>query len=203
MPDDSVRTVTVESPSLWRETGGVIRALLHIVFWSAAIMFATSGGDAASGGPPRTTLAVDEIAFRDLDAAGQRLYRAALAGLTEAEDVRSRTGDWPTVEVLAARRVPPFAPDPIDRAGYRWRLLRDGLLVNYVGTPAAGPTIAIVVLEPDRGMAADPQAIVDETHHRLRDGTLLHVSIWTGAKPLANPVSTPAFEDGWRRITMN
>jgi len=202
MGDAQVRTVTVESPSLWRETGGVIRALLHIVFWSAAIMFATSG-EASSGEARRTTLAVDEIAFRDLAGDGQRLYRTALAGLTEAEDVRARTGDWPAVEALAARRVPPFAPDPIDRAGYTWRLLRDGLLVNYVGTPATGPTIAIVVVEPDRGMATDPQAIIDETHHKLRDGTLLHVSIWTGPKPLTSPVSTPAFEDGWRRITMN
>jgi hypothetical protein len=199
-----VRTVVVRSPSVWRETGGVIRALLHIVLWSAAIMGATWGSDAASGGAPRaTTLAVDEIAFRDLDADGQRMYRAALAGLTEAEDVRSRTGDWPAVEALAARRVPPFAPDPLDRAGYRWAILRDGLLVNYVGTPAKGPTIAIVIVEPARGMAADPQAIVDEQHHKLRDGTLLHVSIWTGAKPLTTPASTPAFEDGWRRITMN
>lgn len=199
-----VRTVTVQSPSVWRETGGVIRALLHIVLWSAAIMGATWGVDAATGGAPRpTTLAVDEIAFRDLDADTQRMYRAALAGLSEAEDVRSRTRDWPPVEALAARRVPPFAPDPLDRAGYRWKLLRDGQLVNYVGTPTTGPTIAIVILEPDRNMAADPQAIVDETHHKLRDGTLLHVSIWTGNKPLATPVSTPAFEDGWRRITMN
>ena len=180
----------------------MVRALLHIVLWSAAIMFATSG-EAVTAGPARATLAVDEIAFRDLDAPGQRMYRAALAGLGEAEDARSRTGDWPTVEALAARKVPPFAQDPLDRAGYHWRLLREGLLVNYVGTPAAGPTIAIVIAEPDRGMAADPQAIVDETHHKLRDGTLLHVSIWTGSKPLAAAVSTPAFEEGWRRITMN
>ncbi len=197
------RIVTVRSPSVWRETGGVIRALLHILLWSAAIMGATWGGDTATGGAPRpTTLAVDEIAFRDLDAEGQRMYRGALAGLTEAEDVRARTRDWPSVEALAARRVPPFAPDPLDRAGYRWALLRDDLVINYVGTPAKGPTIAIVIVEPARGMAADPQAIVDETHHKLRDGTLLHVSIWIGAKPLTSPASTPAFEDGWRRITM-
>ena len=43
---------------------------------------------------------------------------------------------------------------------------------------------------------------VDETHHKLRDGTILHVSVWTGPKTLDKPAATPAFEDGWRRITM-
>jgi hypothetical protein len=200
-----VRTVIVKSPSVWRETGGVIRAVLHIALWSAALMAATWGGTGAPDAIAKRTVAVDEVPFRELDADAQRMYRASLAGLVEAEDVRSQKGDWPTVEALAARRVPPFAPDPIDRAGYAWKILRDGPLVNYVGTPTdkARPTIAIVILEPDRGMAPDPTQVVDETHHRLRDNTLVHVSIWTGTKSLTSPASTPPFEDGWRRVTMN
>ena len=195
------RTITVSSPSVWRETVGVIRVVVHVAFWSAAIMLAPGAGGAASEAAT-TQLAVDEVAFATLPAEGQRLYRRALEGLTDAEDQRSRTGAWPTVEAEAARNVPPFAPDPLDRAGYRWRLLREANLTNYIGTASGAPTIAIVVLEPDRGMAPDPLAVIDEQHHRLRDGTLLHVSIWTGPKDLAAPVSTPAFEDGWRRITM-
>jgi hypothetical protein len=198
------RTIDVRSYSAARETGAVIRAVAHIVFWSAALMGAT-WGSRATGDAARIQTAVDEVAFRDLEANDQRMYRASLEGLAEAEDVRSRANAWPTVEQLAAKRIPPFAPDPLDRAGYTWQLLRDRTLVNYVGTPdpaSKRPTIAIVVVEPDPGTAPDPQAIVDETHHKLADGTVLHVSIWTGTKPVSGAVSTPAFEDGWRRITM-
>jgi hypothetical protein len=133
------------------------------------------------------------------------VYRQALEGLTEAEDVRSGKGDWPTVDALATRRIPPFAPDPLDRASYRWQLLRDGTLVNYVGTPDAASkrsTFVISILEPDPGTPIDPTAYVDETHHKLKDGTLLHVSIWIGTRTLTRPAATPPFEDGWRRITM-
>jgi hypothetical protein len=35
----------------------------------------------------------------------------------------------------------------------------------------------LVILEPEPGAPADP-APNDETHHRLPDGTTLHVSIW-------------------------
>ena len=201
-----VRTVIVQSPSVLRETGGVIRAVFHIVLWSAALMGATwfhnRGPDAAR----KSTTAVDEIAFRDLDATDQRLYRECLEGLTEAEDVRSRTNEWPTVEQLATRRIPPFVVDPLDRANYHWQLLRDGTLVNYVGTPdpaSKRPTLLISILEPEPGTPIDPQAYVDETHHKLRDGTVLHVSVWTGSRTVTKPVATPAFEDGWRRITMD
>jgi hypothetical protein len=200
------RTVIVQSPSALRETGGVVRAVIHITVWSALLMGASwFPGRGASGAAAKPATAVDEIAFRELDADAQRWYRASLEGLTEAEDVRSRSGEWPSVEVLAGRKIPPFAPDPLDRAGYRWRMLRDGTLVNYVGTPDAAaqrPTFVISILEPDPGTPIDPQTPVDETHHKLRDGTILHVSVWTGPKTLDKPAATPAFEDGWRRITM-
>jgi len=202
-----VRTIVVQSPSIWRETGGVIRAVIHIVFWSALIMTASwcQGRHPASATTAPPVLPVDEIAFRDLDQDSQRIYRMALEGLTEAEDARSRTNEWPTIEQLAARKIPPFTPDPLDRAGYRWRMLRDGTLVNYVGTPDSAskrPTFVISILEPDPGTPIDPQAIVDEIHHKLRDGTMIHVGVWSGTKSLDRPVATPAFEDGWRQIMM-
>jgi len=198
------RTVIVQSPSALRETGGVVRAVIHITVWSALLMGASWFPHRNDGAARPAATAVDEVAFRELDSEAQRIYRQTLDGLTEAEDVRSRAGEWPPVEALAARNVPPFATDPIDHAGYRWRLLRDGTLVNYVGTPsvAGKPTYVIAVLEPDPGTPIDPQTPVDETHHKLRDGTILHVSVWTGPKDLAKPAATPAFEDGWRRITM-
>ncbi len=201
------RTVIVQSPSLLRETGGVIRAVIHIVFWSAMIMGASwcQGRRPNASATRAPSVAVDEVAFRDLDADNQRIYRLALEGLTEAEDARSRTNDWPSVESLATRRIPPFAPDPLDRANYRWRLLREGVLVNYVGTPDPGSkrmTFVISILEPDPGTPIDPQAVVDEIHHKLRDGTMIHVGVWVGPKSLERAAATPAFEDGWRQVTM-
>jgi|GEM_PF-1202590 len=204
--EESRYTVLVRSPSVLRETGGVIRAVVHIVFWSAAIMGARWGLQSGSSATvSAATTAVDETAFRELDPADQRMYRRSLEGLTEAEDMRSKAGEWPTVEALAKRGVPPFAADPLDKAGYRWQLLHDKTLVNYMGIPdpaSKRPTLVIDVVEPDAGTPIDPQAVVDETHHKLKDGTVLHVSVWTGSRTLTAPVSTPAFEDGWRRITM-
>ena len=198
------RTVIVQPPSLMRETGGVIRAVFHIIFWSAAVMGTTWGRGAGSQAVKAAPTAVDEVAFRDLDPTDQRMYRQCLEGLTEAEDVRSKA-DWPTIEQLGARKIPPFASDPLDHAGYTWRVLRDRSIVNYVGTPdpaSKRPTFVIVIVEPEPGAPIDPQAVTDETHHKLRDGTIIHVSIWTGSRTLATAASTPAFEDGWRRITM-
>ncbi len=192
-----VRTVIVQSPSVLRETAGVVRAVVHIVFWSALLMGASWFHGRSAGTAARTATAVDEVAFAALDGDAQRLYRDCLTGLAEAETTRSTTGDWPTVEQLAARKTPPFAD-----AGYRWRMLRDGTLVNYVGEAANRPAFVISILEPDPGMPIDPQAVVDETHHKLRDGTVLHVSVWTGTKTLTKPAASPPFEDGWRRITM-
>ena len=197
-----VRTVAVRSPSVLTETGAVVRAVLHIAFWSVALM--TASLHASRNADPSATLAIDEVAFRTLDADEQRLYRNILDGVGEAEDARGKAGTWPTVEQLAARRLPPFVADPLDRAGYTWKLLRSGTLINYVGTPAdpKRPTFLVVITEPDPGVAVDPGAPTDETHHKLKDGTMLHVLIWKAAKAVDAPLATPLFEDGWQRITM-
>ncbi|MEO6771516.1 MAG: hypothetical protein ABI467_00650 [Kofleriaceae bacterium] len=204
MPNE-VRTVVVQSPSVAREAALVVRAVFHIVIWSAVLMTASVFHRGEAGAFAATGATTPDLElFRDLDTDAQRLFRASLEGLTEAEDVRSQSGAWPTVEQLAARHIPPFAPDPLDKAGYRWRMLRDGALVNYVGTPdpsSRRPSFVISILEPDPGTPIDPQAFTDEAHHTLRDGTLLHVGVFFGPRPLTTPMATPAFEDGWRRVT--
>ncbi len=201
-----IRTVVVRSPSARRETILVLRALFHIVFWSA-VLIALERGTVARNAPGGggATLTGEELFFRDLDPEGQRLFRAIGEGVVEAEAARSRTGEWPSVEELARRGIPPFAVDPIDRAGYRWRLLQEGTTVNYFGLARdpGGPTYAIVVLEPEPDAPIDPRQVTDEIHHRLADGTLLHVSIWTapGARDASRALSAPPVEEGWRRIT--
>jgi hypothetical protein len=194
----------VRSPSRRRETLLVARALLHVVFWAAAVILASRA--ARSAGGFRDRLALDEIAFRALAPDDQREARAVFGGAGEAEDVRARSGGWPTVEALAARGVQPFAADPLDHAGYHWKRLAEGTVVNYVGTPdpaSQRPTLIIVAVEPDPGTAPDPSAPTDETHHRLRDGTMLHVMVWTSPHARVDtPIAAPRLEDGWHRITL-
>ncbi|HEY6034168.1 MAG TPA: hypothetical protein VIV58_07915 [Kofleriaceae bacterium] len=202
MPQRPFATVLVESPSAMRETGFVVRIAFHVVMWSAILMTATwfPHGGAAPAAAPAT--AIGEVAFRELPGDIQRMYRRCLDGLADAEEVRADSGAWPTVEAEAARGVPPFAPDPIDKAGYRWELRKDGLAVNYVGVPATGPAIAITILEPDPGTPNDPTAYTDDQHHRLRGGEMIHVAVWIGTKLPSGVMVTPAIEDGWKRIVM-
>lgn len=199
-----VRTVVVASPSWRSEAGIALRAAFHIVLWSAVVIFGrgklATGGAAAQAAP-------FERPFAELDGADQRTFRALREGITEAEARRGETRRWPTVDELAGEGIPPFSPDPLDKAGYRWSLLRDRTVFNYVGTPAPGSgreTFVVVITEPDPGSVVDPQAVVDEVHHRLVDGTLIHVNVWLGpglddpgrAVDALNP------EAGWQRIVV-
>jgi hypothetical protein len=197
------RSVLVESPSAMRETGVVVRIVFHVVVWTAIVMTGTwfPRGGVQLGAAPAAT-AIGEIAFRELPGDAQRMYRRCLDGLADAEEVRADTGAWPAVEALAARGVPPFASDPIDKAGYRWELRRDGTAVNYLGVARTGPTLVITILEPDPGTPNDPTAYTDEQHHRLRTGEMIHVAVWIGTKPMTGVMVTPAIEDGWKRIVM-
>jgi hypothetical protein len=103
--------------------------------------------------------------------------------------------------------VPPFAPDPIDRATYLWKKSQAGLYVNYRGSPQAADRSELLLLfvEPDPAaarMPGDRAPSVDEQHHTLTDGTALHVSLWL--RPLKpdrddKVISFPAAE-GWTQI---
>ncbi len=222
-----VATLVVRSPSLVREAGAVLRAIVAIGFITAIAMTAELGGgrrsasrsgsagprSAGAGSAGELALRPNQVSFAELPAADQRMIRRCLDGLAEAEQARSRSGTWPTVEELAARGVPPFAADPLDGAGYRWQRLLDGTLVNYLGVPApqaspARPSLLLVALEPDPGTPIDPAAIVDESHHKLADGSMIHVSISVGSAPagpptITRPTAMPAFEDGWRLVVIS
>ena len=64
-------------------------------------------------------------------------------------------------------------------------------------------TFVISILEPDPGIPLDlSRRSSTRSHHKLRDGTMIHVGVWVGTKPLERAAATPAFEDGWRQITM-
>lgn len=209
MEADRVRIVRVASPSARGETGAVFRAIVHIVVWSALLI----GVERAAARPAGDDTAASSgmgyqvsTPFRDLAAPDQRIYRTLRAAEGDLEDTRSSTGQWPSVAALAARALPPFSPDPIDKGGYQWSLLRDRTVASYVGVPtdASRPTFLLTFLEPEPGTAKDPTAPTDEVHHKLADGTMLHVGIWVapGPQTLTAPLAAPAVQDGWRRVTL-
>ena len=147
-----------------------------------------------------------QVLVRDVPSAEQRIFRELQEGLLEAERLRSTTGKWPEVPVLAADGIPPFAFDPTAKGvSYRWRVLTQGVFTNYLGIPSTpdAPAWLLVIREPELGSAPD-LAPNDEEHHRLADGTVLHVSTWN--VPEASRVSggllaiqRPEIE-GWRQL---
>jgi hypothetical protein len=201
----AVRTVEIAPPSARGETWNVLRAAALIVLatWIYIADTAAPAGSRAGAAAPGETVAGAGGAagriggpgggdardlmpyqrlFRGLGGDDQRLFRELQEGLLEAENVRSSTRRWPAPGTLAARGIPPFA-DAAGRGGrrlYRWQLRQEGLIVNYLGIPAdrRDPAFLLLVQEPDAGAPADGSQATDEVHHRLADGTLLHVSVW-------------------------
>lgn len=201
----------MEPLSRTRETLAVMRAGA-IVFFGAWLAIGLHAG----APPSADAYAANELLpwqrlFRDLDPGLQRSYRALEEGMTEAERTRSDAKQWPDVAALADDAIPPFAPDPIDKAHYAWSMSREGLVVNYRGRPAAGsvaPELLCVIQEPEPGAVdlSSQAAVQDETHHVLLDGTLLHVTFWY--KPQVSAIAPDAggvvvdrpFAEGWTQI---
>jgi hypothetical protein len=202
MTAPALRTHEIRPPSAREETWMVARAAFHIVLWSALVVSAETydRNRPSASAPSPFERRMQELAPED-----QRLYRALREGMIEAERRRSATGRWPTPEELAREAVPPFAPDPIDAARYAWTFARTGTAANYVGTPAPSSgreAFVAIMVEPDPGTAPDPQAIVDEVHHRLADGTMIHATVWMGPErsPLRDAVTVLAPDQGYKQV---
>src|SRR5262249_19087288 len=151
-----LRTREVRPPSARAETWAVARALFHVAYWSALVLSAEHHASL----PPEVPLDAAatpaaspfERRFQDLAPVDQRIFRAVQEGVVEAERVRSSTGRWPTAEALGRAGVPPFAPDPLDRARYAWQSVQTGLKADYIGVPAAGSgreCFFVILVEPD------------------------------------------------------
>jgi hypothetical protein len=146
-----------------------------------------------------------QVLFRDLPGPEQRVFRAMQEGAVEILALGAARGRWPAVAELAADGVPPFAPDPLDRARLGWQLRESGLVHQYVGVPAErgrSPSFMIAVVEPDPQTGERPApGVVDEEHQLAADGRLLHVTYWkrmTDEMP-AGTVLDPALA-GWMQI---
>jgi hypothetical protein len=198
----------------------------------AAAATGTTAAATRGGAEARDLLPYQRL-FRTLEGEDQRLFRELQEGLIEAENVRSSARRWPAPAALAAQGIPPFADAPGrgGRRNYRWQLRQEGLIVNYLGMPADArdPAFLLLVQEPDpRAPAAGPAQpasagagapargteaasaasgvlaqTTDEVHHRLPDGTLLHVSTWmlAGAASRDDPglIAEP-YARGWNQL---
>jgi len=179
--------------------GAVVVVTIYVV------AFETFGGRSDAATEAARSLLPFQVLFRDLPSGEQRVFRAMQEGAGEAVRLRSESGLWPSVESLSDAGIPPFARDPLDRAGLRWSAQRDGLVANYLGVPSAGdsPFFLIHVQEPDpvTGEKAPPPSVVDEEHQLLSDGSLLHVTYWKRATPDRRPgvIGDPALA-GWLQI---
>ena len=131
---------------------------------------ATSSRDSTKDLLPYQTLAVQ------LPESDQQLFRMLREGLLAAERDRVRSSSWPEPATLAQRGVAPFASDAV---AYQWTRLQQGAIVNYFGQPRdpSAPAWLLEIQEPEPGMRPDT-APVDEEHHRLSDGTMVHTYVW-------------------------
>ena len=83
--------------------------------------------------------------------------------------------------------------------------MQTGTAVNYIGTPEAASkreTFVLIVTEPDPGTAIDPSAQVDDVHHRLADGSMIHVTVWIGPAlaPNGRAVAVLPPDQGYQQI---
>jgi len=149
-------------------TQGASRERLGVVVFAVGIvgviavyvgLNATKSRDSAKDLLPYQALA------RSLPDQDQRAFRAVRDGLIVAEAERARRGAWPERAELGS--------------GYRWSRLEQGTIVNYFGEPGdpSAPAWLLEIQEPEPGMLPDP-APVDDEHHRLPDGTMLHTYVW-------------------------
>jgi hypothetical protein len=174
------RRVQIETRSARTELLLVVRVGMAIAI--GVWLYLASSAATSGGAPGARNLLPFQKLIADRPSTEQRVFRELQEGLIEAEAARSSNGSWPTVATLADSGIPPFASDPTQHAAYAWALLHGGTLVNYLGIPQSrdAPAWLLLAQEPEPGAPPDPAA-EDEEHHRLVNGSMLHVSIWVHA----------------------
>jgi hypothetical protein len=148
--------------------GGIVSVLVVYLALSAA-----SGSD----DPTRNLLPYQTLA-ETLPELDQRTFRAIRGALPELEARRAATQRWAEVDELVTAGVPPFAGGA-DGTAYEWSKWQEGAIINYLGLPKdpAQPAWILEIQEPEPWMPPDPSP-VDNEHHRLPDGTMIHLYTW-------------------------
>ena len=181
-----------------REWVGVL-VLAGLIIAGIGFYLALRASD--SGRAADTDLLPYQTLARTLPESDQHTFRALRQGLLQAETDRARLGEWPTPSVLAGRGVAPFADS--EGIGYRWQRFQEGKTVNYLGLPLepSAPAWLLAIKEPEPNTPPDP-APLDDEHHRLPDGTTLHIYVWThsyGGRIEAGFVPEPHLT-GWTQV---
>ena len=159
-------TSTTVIPSGGRESTRVL-ALAAIVVVAVAVYLALKSSALES--PGAASLLPYQELVATLVGADQAMFADLTKQMIDVEGMRTADGRWPDAGRLTSLQ------------GLTWTTSREGYFLNYLATPAADASAAawlLVIQEPDPQAPIDP-APNDETHHRLPDGTVLHVSIWT------------------------
>jgi hypothetical protein len=209
-PVGAERLVEIRPPSLVDETLAVARAAMAVILLAGLCIAVQSGPSADRS---RSGLLPFQSSFGELAPEDQRLFRQLEEGLLEAENRRAADGVWPSAEALAALGVPPFTPDPIARGAYRWAARGAGrggagAAVDYLGLPEPGSgRRPFLLLVQENGDTPPPgrKPILDETHHQLASGDLIHVSIWIAERPepVRDGLIDKPFQESWTQITVN
>lgn len=182
-------TQTTILPAGGRESTRVL-ALAAVVVLAVAVYLALKSS--ALETPGTASLLPYQELVATLVGADQAMFADLTKQMVDVEALRAADGQWPDAGRLKSL------------TGFTWTASREGYFQNYLATPAADASSAawlLVIQEPDPQAPIDP-APNDETHHRLPDGTVLHVSIWThrfGAQIDRRFVRQPE-RTGWTQV---
>ena len=159
-------TETSILPSGGRESTRVL-GLAAVVVLAVAVYLALKSS--ALETPGAASLLPYQELVATLVGADQAMFADLTKQVIDVEGMRAVEGQWPDAGRLKVL------------TGFTWTASREGYFLNYLATPGGDPSAAawlLVIQEPDPQAPVDP-APNDETHHRLADGTVLHVAIWT------------------------
>jgi hypothetical protein len=183
-----MKSITVGA-SRSRERVGVV-ALAVLIVLTLAIYVALRSSALESTGAGGSLMPYQTL-VRDLPSADQTTYADMYRQFAGLENARAVGGTWPEATTLG---VP----------SYQWSKARQGFYLNYLARPegdSSNSAWLLVIQEPDPLATPDP-APNDETHHRLPDGTVLHVGVWThrfGGQVPADFVRQPE-ATGWTQV---
>lgn len=172
------RTVEARSPSAKKETVVVIGVAVLVL---AAGLVLAPGPTRGPEALPSGELLPYQRLFSTLPPEDQLRYRELLEGVMEAESLRAESGAWPTVETLITAGIPPFVPNPILKGTLTWAQRGQAPVYNYLGQPNGAGVAWLVLLQEsgDRlGKEVPTVADLDEQHHLLSNGEIIHFSVW-------------------------
>jgi hypothetical protein len=110
----------------------------------------------------------------------QQVFRAIREAIAPMETARFEMKRWLDPASLSARGAAIFTPPAEGGTARAWQKFDQGTTVNYLGLPPdqAGAAWLLTITEPEPGSVPD-NAPNDDEHHRLPDGTVLHIYVWT------------------------